>query len=235
MTRNPPPKYPVGSGAHCRKPPWAAARAATGGHREDRRSRPGAQGNPGAAHRRCGSTRATNQPASARRQATLRARSNDMRPCRRPSDHTTAWLGLAGRWGRVGEIKTGGLSRCFLGEERKASIQSTYLSIFLFFAYRTSLSEQLSTPFSDRGISSTTTHQSHTSKMPSSAPRNRPMQHIDRKALYTDLEARVAYLHSFLDFGQSTSTPPPDSPDSGPTHPLIQSQPSTYTPFPVHR
>lgn len=62
------------------------------------------------------------------------------------------------------------------------------------------------------------------------------MQHIDRKALYTDLEARVAYLHSFLDFGQSTSTPPPpDSPDSGPTHPLIQSQPSTYTPFPVHR
>lgn len=35
------------------------------------------------------------------------------------------------------------------------------------------------------------------------------MQHIDRKALYTDLEARVAYLHSFLDFGQSTSTPPP--------------------------
>lgn len=42
------------------------------------------------------------------------------------------------------------------------------------------------------------------------------MQHIDRKALYTDLEARVAYLHSFLDFGQSTSrSPPPDSPDSG--------------------
>ncbi|KAK0753790.1 Protoglobin-domain-containing protein [Schizothecium vesticola] len=39
--------------------------------------------------------------------------------------------------------------------------------------------------------------------MPSSASRNRPMQHIDRKALYTDLEARVAYLHSFLDFGQS--------------------------------
>ncbi|KAK1829453.1 Protoglobin-domain-containing protein [Podospora conica] len=37
--------------------------------------------------------------------------------------------------------------------------------------------------------------------MPS--PRNRPMQHIDRKALYTDLEARVEYLQSFLDFGQS--------------------------------
>lgn len=27
------------------------------------------------------------------------------------------------------------------------------------------------------------------------------MQHIDRKALYTSLEARIRYLHSFLDFG----------------------------------
>lgn len=26
------------------------------------------------------------------------------------------------------------------------------------------------------------------------------MQHIDRKELYTNLEARVKYLHSFLDF-----------------------------------
>lgn len=147
--------------AHCRKSPQPGSRAATGGHREDRRSRPGAQGHPGAAHRRCGSTRATNQPASARRQATLRARSNDMRPCRRPSDHTAGWLGLDGRWGRMGEIKTGGVSRRFLMEGRKASIQSTYLSIFLFFAYRTSLSEQLPTPFSDRGISSTTTHHTH--------------------------------------------------------------------------
>lgn len=45
------------------------------------------------------------------------------------------------------------------------------------------------------------------------------MQHIDRKALYTDLEARVAYLHSFLDFGQSTSTTPPRQPRFGPTSP----------------
>lgn len=147
--------------AHCRKSPQPGSRAATGGHREDRRSRPGAQGHPGAAHRRCGSTRATNQPASARRQATLRARSNDMRPCRRPSDHTAGWLGLDGRWGRMGEIKTGGVSRRFLMEGRKASIQSTSFSIFLFFAYRTSLSEQLPTPFSDRDISSTTTHHTH--------------------------------------------------------------------------
>ncbi|KAJ9138291.1 Globin-like protein [Coniochaeta hoffmannii] len=28
----------------------------------------------------------------------------------------------------------------------------------------------------------------------------RPMQHIDRKELYTNLEARIRYLHSFLDF-----------------------------------
>lgn len=28
----------------------------------------------------------------------------------------------------------------------------------------------------------------------------RPMQHIDRKSLYTSLEARIRYLHSFLDF-----------------------------------
>ena len=29
------------------------------------------------------------------------------------------------------------------------------------------------------------------------------MQHVDRKALYTSLEARIRYLHSFLDFGPS--------------------------------
>lgn len=58
------------------------------------------------------------------------------------------------------------------------------------------------------------------------------MQHIDRKALYTDLEARVEYLHSFLDFGQSTSTPPPGSPELAPHPPQNQSQPTTYTPFP---
>ncbi|KAK4451558.1 Protoglobin-domain-containing protein [Podospora aff. communis PSN243] len=31
--------------------------------------------------------------------------------------------------------------------------------------------------------------------------RARAMQHIDRKELYTSLEARIRYLHSFLDFG----------------------------------
>ncbi|KAK3298814.1 Protoglobin-domain-containing protein [Chaetomium fimeti] len=34
-----------------------------------------------------------------------------------------------------------------------------------------------------------------------SAARTQPMQHIDRKSLYTSLEARICYLHSFLDFG----------------------------------
>jgi hypothetical protein len=29
----------------------------------------------------------------------------------------------------------------------------------------------------------------------------RPMQHIDRKDLYTNLESRLQYLQSFLDFG----------------------------------
>ena len=35
-------------------------------------------------------------------------------------------------------------------------------------------------------------------------PTSRPMQHIDRKDLYTNLETRVQYLHSFLDFSSST-------------------------------
>lgn len=42
--------------------------------------------------------------------------------------------------------------------------------------------ESYSTPLEDR---------------PATKPR---IQHIDRKSLYTDLEARVKYLHSFLDF-----------------------------------
>lgn len=29
------------------------------------------------------------------------------------------------------------------------------------------------------------------------------MRHIDRKELYTSLEARIQYLHSFLDFSSS--------------------------------
>lgn len=31
-----------------------------------------------------------------------------------------------------------------------------------------------------------------------------PMKHIDREELYTNLEARIQYLHSFLDFSSST-------------------------------
>ncbi|KAK4127032.1 hypothetical protein N657DRAFT_611279 [Parathielavia appendiculata] len=34
-----------------------------------------------------------------------------------------------------------------------------------------------------------------------STARTRPMQHVDRKSLYTNLESRIRYLHSFLDFG----------------------------------
>jgi hypothetical protein len=33
--------------------------------------------------------------------------------------------------------------------------------------------------------------------------RARAMQHIDRKEIYTNLDARIRYLHSFLDFGTS--------------------------------
>lgn len=38
------------------------------------------------------------------------------------------------------------------------------------------------------------------SSIPSS---HRPQQHVDRKELYTNLEARIQYLHSFLDFSPS--------------------------------
>ncbi|KAJ8119935.1 hypothetical protein ONZ43_g3223 [Nemania bipapillata] len=34
----------------------------------------------------------------------------------------------------------------------------------------------------------------------------RPMRHIDRKDLYTNLETRIQYLHSFLDFSSRTYT-----------------------------
>lgn len=30
-----------------------------------------------------------------------------------------------------------------------------------------------------------------------------PIKHISREELYTNLEARIAYLHDFLDFGSS--------------------------------
>lgn len=36
---------------------------------------------------------------------------------------------------------------------------------------------------------------------------SRPMKHIDREDLYTNLEARVQYLHSFLDFSSRTYRP----------------------------
>jgi hypothetical protein len=36
---------------------------------------------------------------------------------------------------------------------------------------------------------------------------SRPMKHIDREDLYTNLEARVQYLHSFLDFSSRMSYP----------------------------
>lgn len=35
---------------------------------------------------------------------------------------------------------------------------------------------------------------------------NRPMKHVDRKALYTRLEARITYLRDFLDFNSGSST-----------------------------
>jgi hypothetical protein len=35
------------------------------------------------------------------------------------------------------------------------------------------------------------------------------MEHIDRKSLYTSLEARIDYLHKFLDFDDRT---PPSNP-----------------------
>jgi len=44
------------------------------------------------------------------------------------------------------------------------------------------------------------------------------MQHIDRKSLYTSLEARIRYLHSFLDFGPSEF--PPDRQDTLPQVPV---------------
>ncbi|KAI1408062.1 Protoglobin-domain-containing protein [Hypoxylon sp. FL1857] len=34
-------------------------------------------------------------------------------------------------------------------------------------------------------------------------PLSRPRQHIDRKDLYTNLEARIQYLHSFIDFSSN--------------------------------
>lgn len=32
---------------------------------------------------------------------------------------------------------------------------------------------------------------------------SRPIQHISREEIYTNLEARIQYLHSFLDFDSS--------------------------------
>ncbi|RPA92142.1 hypothetical protein L873DRAFT_1818042 [Choiromyces venosus 120613-1] len=41
---------------------------------------------------------------------------------------------------------------------------------------------------------------------PPPPPKPRGIKHIDRKALYTDLEARVRYLHDFLDFNSDDIT-----------------------------
>lgn len=35
-------------------------------------------------------------------------------------------------------------------------------------------------------------------------PYSRPMKHIQREDLYTNLEVRIQYLHSFLDFSSRT-------------------------------
>lgn len=45
----------------------------------------------------------------------------------------------------------------------------------------------------------------------------RPVKKIERKALYTHLEARVNYLKDFLDFNSSTQPIPP-SPLKTPRH-----------------
>lgn len=39
------------------------------------------------------------------------------------------------------------------------------------------------------------------------APKGRLMSHVDRQDLYTSLEARIRYLHSFLDFNSSLCQP----------------------------
>lgn len=39
-----------------------------------------------------------------------------------------------------------------------------------------------------------------------------PRMHVGREELYTDLEARIRYLHSFLDFGSRTFHPLPPPP-----------------------
>ncbi|KAJ2986081.1 hypothetical protein NUW58_g5199 [Xylaria curta] len=46
----------------------------------------------------------------------------------------------------------------------------------------------------------------------------RPMKHIDRKDLYTNLETRIQYLHSFLDFSSRMCS----------TRPLAHKLPDTY-------
>jgi hypothetical protein len=40
-------------------------------------------------------------------------------------------------------------------------------------------------------------------RMASANPGTIPMKHIDRKAIFTNLEARIEYLQSFLDFSES--------------------------------
>ncbi|KAL3421525.1 hypothetical protein PVAG01_07970 [Phlyctema vagabunda] len=42
---------------------------------------------------------------------------------------------------------------------------------------------------------------SYSHRLPTDMASTRPMKHIDRKELYTSLEARIEYIHDFLDFG----------------------------------
>ena len=42
-------------------------------------------------------------------------------------------------------------------------------------------------------------------------PKGRLVTHVDREDLYTSLEARIKYLHSFLDFSQGVFAPFPQT------------------------
>lgn len=43
---------------------------------------------------------------------------------------------------------------------------------------------------------------------PAKSSWSRPIQHIERKDLYTNFEARIRYLHSFLDFNSGACDGP---------------------------
>lgn len=131
MTQTLPNKHPVGPGPHCRKPPWAASRAATGGHREDRRSRPGAQEIPAPPI----ADAAPPVPPISRPPPGVRPLCRrDRTTCDHVAHQTTPYHGLGatlgwtvagGGWERS---KPEGFLDVFWGEERKASIDDLNLS-----------------------------------------------------------------------------------------------------------